>query len=231
MLTLEFFRGRNGRRYDYSMSVSGTSLCFSIELSEPIFDFSFFLLFERCFIWKMPYETKYIICIKNIMKNHMILRRFSDKIALRNEKKWQIKNRLRQFFRETYESAGNTNGIFISSIVSSREANQAYHIFPDSVIYSGAKSLNINGFQLCTVGGVEVTGRRVTGRRDNANRLTRGLLLSHVVSEGFRDIRDTTTFCSRRCELPCMIKSGVAQFQDFSLVLRHFLTWKPMKSW
>ena len=35
----------------------------------------------------MPYETKSIIFIKNIMKNHMILRKISDKASLKKQKK------------------------------------------------------------------------------------------------------------------------------------------------
>ena len=145
-----------------------------------------------------------------------LIRNFSDKASLKKQKKKE-KSKIGS------DSSLEKHVIVPESLIEHsyrlpfrlRKKNK-YRIIDFEMTILNWKPVNINGFQLCTVGGVEANWRRVTGRRDNANRLTRGLLLSHVVSEGFRDIRDTTTFCSRHCELPCMIKSGVAQFIDFS---------------
>ena len=47
-------------------------------------------------------------------------------------KKMKNQKLARQFFRETYDSAGNAHRIVIEYGVSSLEAKQAYHIFQDS---------------------------------------------------------------------------------------------------
>ena len=91
MRHLFFFQGRNYRRCEYSISVSGTTICLSKELSKPIFDFRFFSIFGRAFIWKSSQNHVIFHDILDTNDRFCLIRHFSDKVSLKKKKKEKSK--------------------------------------------------------------------------------------------------------------------------------------------